>query len=167
MKRWYAVYSHAGAEAMAQGHLERQGFAAYLPRYRKTRRHARRTTEIQAPLFPRYLFVRFDIERSRWRSINGTYGVCNLVCMGTRPSPVPRGVVADIRTRENANGVIELPPAPSFAAGEVVRVTAGPLAEQTGVFDGMDDRQRVVLLLNMLGREMKVPLQRDTVAAYA
>jgi transcriptional antiterminator RfaH len=167
MMRWYVVHTQSGAEAMAQGHLERQGFEAYLPRYRKTRRHARRTTEIRAPLFPRYLFVRFDIARTRWRSINGTYGVDQLVCMGVRPSPAPRGVVADIKARENAAGVIELPAQPAFHEGEVLRVTAGPLADQTGVFACMDEQQRVVLLLTMLGREMEVPVRRDAIAAYA
>ena len=167
MNAWYVVHTHAGAEAMAQGHLERQGFETYLPRYRKTCRHARRTTEVRAPLFPRYLFVRFDIKRTRWRSINGTYGVNYLICMGPRPSPVPHGVVGDLRERENENGVIELPPQPDFEQGDVLRVTAGPLAEQTGFFDCMDDRQRVVILLNMLGREMRVPVRRDAIAAYA
>ncbi len=167
MPRWHVVHTRAGAELLAQGHLDRQGFETYLPRYLKTRRHARRTTRLPAPLFPRYLFVRFDPDSAPWRSINGTHGVSHLVCMGNRPSAVPRGVVADIRARESEEGFVEVHDPIGFESGEVVRVTEGPLAQQSGIFQGSDDDRRVVILLSMLGREMKVTLDRDAVAAFA
>ena len=69
---WYAVHTHAGAESRAVWHLERQGFAAYLPQYSKRRRHARRTEWVRAPLFPRYLFVWVDIAKQRWQAIQST-----------------------------------------------------------------------------------------------
>lgn len=167
MDRWYVVHTRAGAELLAQGHLERQGFTTYMPRYLKTRRHARRTSQAPAPLFPRYLFVRFDATKAPWRSINGTHGVSHLVCMGNRPSAVPRGVVSEIRARESVDGLVDVTEPLGFESGDVVRVTGGPLAQQTGVFHGRDDNQRVVVLLSMLGREMKVALDREAVAAFA
>lgn len=57
---WYAVYTQAGKERFALQNLANQGFEAYLPSYRKRRRHARRVDTVLAPLFPRYLFVRMD-----------------------------------------------------------------------------------------------------------
>ena len=46
------------------------------------------------PIFPRYLFVVLDLDRDRWRSVNGTFGVARLVMMaGDRPQPAPHGVV--------------------------------------------------------------------------
>jgi len=62
--RWYVVQTHSQAEAKACGHLQRQGFEIYLPKYLKRRRHARRTETVIAPLFPRYLFVAVDMTRS-------------------------------------------------------------------------------------------------------
>jgi transcriptional antiterminator RfaH len=167
MQRWYVVHTRAGAELLAQGHLERQGFASYLPRYLKTRRHARRTTQLPAPLFPRYLFVRFDIGDAPWRSINGTHGVSHLVCMGNCPSAVPRGVVSELRTRETEDGLVGVHEPLGLESGDVVCVTGGPLAQQTGVFQNIDADRRVVILLSMLGREMKVTLGREAVAAFA
>lgn len=167
MQRWYVVHTRAGAELLAQGHLERQGFATYMPRYLKTRRHARRTSQVPAPLFPRYLFVRFDAANAPWRSINGTHGVSHLVCMGTRPSAVPRGVVSEIRARESEDGFVGIQEPVGFESGDVVQVTGGPLAQQTGVFQNINDDHRVVILLSMLGREMKVTLGREAVAAFA
>lgn len=166
MKRWYAVYTKTAAESLAEGHLQRQGFETYLPRYRKERRHARRITQAKAPLFPSYLFVALDLECDRWKSVNGTHGVRYLVAMGDRPSAVPEGVVEAIRARENTENLIDLPPQPPFENGEVVRVTSGALLDQTGIFQCMDDRQRVIVLLDLLGRELSVPLRRDAVSAF-
>ncbi len=171
MKPWYVVHTQAGREKFAAGHLDRQGFTTYLPLCRRHRRHARRTTVIRAPLFPRYLFVQADLARDRWQSINGTHGVHHLVCMGDRPSPVPDGVVEAIRARETAEGVIELAPDPlfgqTFDKGEAVKITAGPLAEQAGLFDGLDAQARVIVLLDMLGRRVGVPVRADAIARFA
>lgn len=86
--------------------------------------------------------------------------------MGDRPSAAPEGVVEAIRAHETDEKLIDLPPQPPFEDGEVVRVTGGPLLDQTGIFQCVDDRQRVVVLLDILGRELTVPLRRDAVAAF-
>ncbi len=71
----YVVQTQPHCENKAMIHLARQGFGAYLPRYLKRRRHARRIEIVPAPLFPRYLFVEIDIGAQRWRSIYSTVGV--------------------------------------------------------------------------------------------
>src|ERR1041385_5933087 len=86
--QWYVVQTQANAENKAVAHLSRQGYATYLPRYLKRRRHARRVDVVAAPLFPRYLFVEFDMGVQRWRSIYSTIGVSRLVCNGEFPAPV-------------------------------------------------------------------------------
>ena len=87
MTPWFVVYTHAGAEETASGHLQRQGYQVYLPHLVKRRRHARHTDFVRAPLFPRYLFVSWDQLRERWRPILSTVGVCNLLRQG-RLTPV-------------------------------------------------------------------------------
>ena len=105
---WYAVHTHAGAEATAVLHLERQGFSAYLPRYQKRRRHARKTEMVLAPLFPRYLFVWVDIAKQRWQAIHSTVGVRYLICGDTGPLQVPEEIVEELRQREDDKGLIDL-----------------------------------------------------------
>ena len=61
MAEWYVAQTHPNAEEKAFSHLERQGFRAYLPRYRKSRRHARKVELIRAPLFPGYPVLRSSI----------------------------------------------------------------------------------------------------------
>jgi transcriptional antiterminator RfaH len=165
MKRWYVVETQPRAEAKALWHLQRQGYTAYLPRYRKLRRHARRTDEVRAPLFPRYLFVEFDMARSAWHAIRSTIGIVRLVCQGEKPAPVPDGVVDGLRTREDANGLV--PIEPRFRRGEAVRIVAGALADQIGLFECASDDRRVVLLLELLGRRVEVAVPMDAVASAA
>ncbi|MCW8951580.1 MAG: transcriptional activator RfaH, partial [Rhodospirillales bacterium] len=147
MTNWYAVYTQPMKEMIAAQNLIRQGFEPFLPRFRKTRRHARKIEEFLAPLFPRYLFVRMDPKQQRWRSINGTIGVSFLLCNGNDPIPVPESVISAIQEREE-DGVIALD-APSFSEGQKIRVLDGPFAEMEGLFERSDEGRRVHLLLNL------------------
>jgi len=163
--RWYVVQTHAHAEGKAAAHLARQGFEAYLPRYLKRRRHARRIETVAAPLFPRYLFVTVDMVCQRWRAIHSTIGVTRLVCNGDDPVPVADDVIATLRGREDGQGFVTLRQLPRFALGEKVRVLDGVFADCLGLFDGMKDSDRVAVLLDLLGRKVRVVLNEFSVAA--
>lgn len=164
--RWYVVHTHARGEVLARENLERQGFTTLLPRYMKRRRHARKTDWVKAPLFPRYIFVAIDVARARWRSIASTVGVSHLICQGERPLPIPDDVIAEIRARMQSDGLIDIEEPAPFAEGDVVRMTGGAFADQTGLFKRMTDDERVVLLLDMLGRKLEVRLPMAQVAAW-
>src|SRR4051812_39404495 len=70
-RRWYVVKSQPRRELFAAEQMQNQGFAVFLPKLVRTLRHARRVSTGFGALFPNYLFVDLDIERERWRSING------------------------------------------------------------------------------------------------
>jgi transcriptional antiterminator RfaH len=163
-KSWYIVRTHARAEAKAAVNLERQGFPIYLPRYLKRRRHARRVEIVSAPLFPRYLFVAIDIASQRWRSIQSTFGVAQLVCSGDDPSTVSAAVIDELRKREDEKGYVQLGRR-GFAQGEKIRVVDGVFSACLGLFEGMTDNERVTVLLDLLGRKVRVIMDLDAVAA--
>ena len=165
MNRWYVVNTQPQKEDRACVHLLRQGFSVYLPRWRKRRSHARRVEWVPAPLFPRYLFVGFDIEITRWRAIQSTIGVSHLVCNGGLPLPMPEGIVEDIRARAAENGLIEIKPA--FRKGQAVIVGEGPFLDQTGLFECMNDDERVTILLDLLGRAVRVKVPAHSIRAAA
>jgi transcriptional antiterminator RfaH len=75
----------------AQTQLVAQGFHTFLPRFRKTVRHARKLMTVNASFFNRYLFVALDLGRDQWRSVNGTFGVTSIITDGAFPIPVPQG----------------------------------------------------------------------------
>jgi transcriptional antiterminator RfaH len=162
--RWYVVQTQPHAESKAAEHLIRQGFGAYLPRYHKRRRHARRVELIAAPLFPRYLFVAVDLETQRWRAIHSTSGVSRLVCNGDEPAPVPPDVVPALQQREDA-GFVKLERRPQFVPGERVRVVDGIFTDTLGLFEGMADRDRVAILLDLLGRKVRILLDEGAITA--
>ena len=163
--RWYVVQTQPNAENKAVAHLGRQGFATYLPRYLKRRRHARRVDVVAAPLFPRYLFVEIDVAVQRWRSIYSTVGVSRLISNGDCPVPVPEQVVAVLRQREDAAGFVKLDHRPLFRAGDKIRVLDGVFTDCLGLYDGMPDRDRVAVLLDLLGRKVRVLMDAEGVAA--
>jgi transcriptional antiterminator RfaH len=163
--RWFVAHTHPHAEGKATAHLNRQGFEIYFPRYLKRRRHARRIETVAAPLFPRYLFVAIDLTAQRWRSIYSTVGVSRLVSNGDDPTPVPDGIVEALKTREGGNGFIKLDSRPSFRAGDKIRVLDGAFTSCLGLFEGMAERERIAILLDLLGRKVRVVLDADLVAA--
>jgi transcriptional antiterminator RfaH len=163
--RWYVVQTQPNAETKAVAHLQRQGFETYLPRFLKRRRHARRIEIVKAPLFPRYLFLRIDLHSQRWRCIQSTVGVSRLVCSGEEPGAVSDNVVAGLRAREGADGLVRLEPQRRFAKGETVRVIDGALASCLGLYEGMADGDRVKVLLDLLGRKVRVVIDDLSIAA--
>jgi transcriptional antiterminator RfaH len=163
--RWYVVQTQVNGELKAAQNLRRQGYEIYLPRYQKRRRHARKIDFVAKPLFPRYLFVAIDMATQRWRSIQSTFGVARLVSNGDEPATVPEGIVSALKAREDEKGLITLESKPAFAPGDKVRVLAGAFLDSAGLFNGMADHDRVSILLDMLGRKVRVCLDADMVTA--
>ena len=153
------------AENKAAVHLGRQGFVTYLPRYFKRRRHARRVEVVSAPLFPRYLFVQIDIAVQRWRSIYSTVGVSQLVGHSDTPTPVSEQVVTTLKSREDAAGNIHLDHKPVFRVGDKIHVLDGVFADCLGLYEGMKDSDRVAILLDLLGRKVRVVVDVASVTA--
>lgn len=118
-------------------------------------------------LFPRYLFVRMDVEAMRWRSILSTVGVMQLVCRGSDPCPVPDAAIAEIRRREDAAGYVALSPASSPHPGGQMQVTEGAFADCIGLVEALTDQQRVTLLIHMMGWPIRVTLGAESVRAHA
>jgi transcriptional antiterminator RfaH len=162
--RWYVARTQVHAENKAAAHLVRQGFQIYLPRHLKRRRHARRVDTVAAPLFPGYLFVAFDIAVQRWRSILSTVGVSGLIFNGDGPAAIATSVIDGLRSNED-NGFIRLPAKPSYMPGDKVRVEEGVFRSSFGLFDGMTSEERIVVLLDLLGRKVRVTLDAEFVSA--
>ncbi len=169
---WYAVMTRPNEEEKAVFNLRRQGFEVYLPRYWRLRKHARQTSRVARPLFPRYLFVCLDVARQPWRSVNSTFGVSALVCQGERPARLPRGLVETLRAREDDEGYIELEAGdgaaqPRFRQGDRVEVTNGAFADCMGLYEGLAGKDRVAILLDLLCRKVRVILDQSAVRATA
>ena len=141
--RWYVVQTQANAENKAVAHLGRLGFATYLPRYLKRRRHARRVDTVAAPLFPRYLFAEIDMGVQRWRSIGSTVGVSRLVKSGRLAGARSRRRDQRAQAPRKHVRFVQLDQHSKFKAGDHVRVVEGAFCDCLGIYDGMSDHERV------------------------
>jgi transcriptional antiterminator RfaH len=165
MMQWFAVHTQPRLELWARTNLWERGFEVYLPQCAKRRRHARRVDTITVPLFPRYLFVHADMSKGDRRRIDTAHGVAYTVAFGDRPAALADAVIAEIRDREGADGLVRLDPTLGLKPGGAVRITEGALADQTGLFDGASDGSRVAVLLTILGRSVRVKIGADRIVA--
>lgn len=167
MMQWCVAQTQPLRESLAEQQLRQQGFDVYLPRIQKKRRHARREEVVKAPLFPRYLFVGVDSDADPWRSINGTWGVSHLLMWDDRtPAYVSQDVIDAIKSREGEGGTVSLDTLCLFEKGDRLRVLEGALQDQAGTFDSLDDKGRAQLLVNFLGKDVKVALPVDALEAF-
>ena len=165
MNRWYVVNTKSREESKAFFNLSRQGFNAYLPKYKKTSRHARKTNVVLAPLFPKYLFVEFDMDMKNWSCINSTLGVKELIKFGPVPTPVPLGLIDDIRAKEDKQGAVLLNRRLEFKKGDQITIVSGALSNHIGIFESQNDEARVIILMNLLGRGVRVQLPSSSISA--
>jgi transcriptional antiterminator RfaH len=160
-ERWYVVRTQPHREHQAALQLNNQAYRVFLPRFLKSRRHARKFETVSAPLFPRYMFIILDLTRDRWRSVNGTYGVDRLLMRAGEPEPVPRDLVEQLMRAAEADSVVRF--SRDLKDGKTIRVEAGPFAELVGRLEHLDDSGRVRVLLNLLGGTVPVLLPESYV----
>lgn len=162
-ERWYVARSLPRQEARAEFQLLRQGFPVFLPRATKTVRHARKLRTVKSPVFPSYMFVVLDIDRDRWRSVNGTSGVASLIMQGETPQPVPGGVVENLLRLTDEDGIVRFDC--NLRQGQPVRVVAGPFANAIGTLERLDANGRVRVLLDIMKGQVPTYLDRSTLEA--
>jgi transcriptional antiterminator RfaH len=157
MSYWACARLEPHRERLALHCLGLAGFETYLPRLREWRRSHGRKIETRLPLFPGYAF--FVVE-AQWHAARWSVGVLGLIMDGLRPARVPDGVISEIRARERG-GLVELPKPSGPKPGDRVRVLAGPLQGQLGLFAGQRPHERVLVLLTLLGGQQRVELPKD------
>ena len=161
MSVWCVVNTLPGQEVRAEENLLRQGFRAWLPAIRKIRRHARRVDTVRAPLFPGYLFVQLDLDSEVWSPINSTYGVRRLLAQDSRPEILHEHFVADLRNAVSEDGTCALPPeCAGLRPGARVRVAWGPFADSVATILELAPKERVLMLLDLLGSKVKITISR-------
>ena len=155
---WYALRIQSRLASVASTTLRGKGYEEFLPLYRSRRRWSDRIKEIQLPLFPGYLFCRFDVG-DRLMPILTTPGVVGIVGAGKTPAPVDLDEIEAVRAILRS-GLAALP-WPSLAVGSQVYIERGPLAGLEGIITSTDKVYRLIVSVSLLQRSVAVEIDRE------
>jgi transcriptional antiterminator RfaH len=160
--RWYVIQAKPHQERQAELHLRQLSVETFLPLLKHNKRIRRHVKTVVEPLFPRYLFARFDIN-DRYRAVNFARGVLKIVEFDLKPAEVSESVIEAIR--EQLEGGYVTPKPEHFQKGQIVQIKGGPLTGLEAVFiREMTEQHRVLLLLNTLGLHAKLTMDIDQVS---
>jgi transcriptional antiterminator RfaH len=161
-RAWIAVNTNPHRERIVPEHLHRQALTAYCPTIRKRRSHARRVEMVLRPLFPGYLFVQANASL-KWRPILTTHGVRAVVRAGEDLSFIDDALIAGLKARE-VDGAVVRPPSP-YRVGQEVRIAGGPFDGLIATILELDEKDRLLVLLDVIHRGIKVKLSGDMVTS--
>jgi transcriptional antiterminator RfaH len=156
---WFLVYTKPRQEKCALQNLEQQGYSCYLPLLSKEKLSQGALALSEEPLFPRYLFIKLaqDFMAKSWSPISSTRGVSRLVRFGAEPARVDDALVETLRAHE-ASVLNE--PVRLHKVGERVQLTQGPFSGIEGIYQMADGDRRVMVLIELLSKEVVVVANR-------
>lgn len=159
---WFCVKAKPRQEAVAVRNLRALGpVELVFPRVRRTRRGHEKNREVVEPLFPGYLFLRYDAAELNG-SVRSTRGVLHLVAKNGLPVTVDQKVIDEL---------LALGPDAILSAldeelqiGAKVRIVRGIFAGSEGeVLRLATPEKRIAVLLSLLGSDQPVELSSEDV----
>jgi transcription antitermination factor NusG len=152
---WYAIYTRPSHEKRVAEHCALREIECYLPSYRTTSRWKnRRKVELELPLFPCYVFVRFQwCQHVRVLEVPS---VVSIVSNGREPLPLDHSEIVSLRAGLD---LCQAEPHQYLNIGERARIKHGPLAGFEGVVVRKNNGLRVVLTLQQIMKSVAVEIE--------
>ena len=153
-KEWFILQLKANSHHQAAKNLKQQGFDTFLPLHDATSRKASRFISNSQPLFPGYMFVKFDKTESGWQKINNTFGVSRLITFNSILKSIPNSFITNLMKRYDLSG--NLLPMEKFKNGDQVKVLKGPFANFIATVETYENDQRIWILMDLMGRKARI-----------
>lgn len=160
---WYALRVKARHENFVAASLRNRGYVAFLPQYTSTRRWSDRIRELEQPLFPGYLFCRFEYNHRL--PVLTTPGVMNVVGLGRLPHPVDDGEMAALQSVVKSGLLLQ--PWPFLKVGQRVTIQDGPLRNVEGIVTALRDSHQLIVSITLLQRSVAVSIERSWIRPNA
>jgi len=155
---WYVVRTKPNDEERVRGNLINQDIESFLPLLEDQQYSNGRLFQRIRPLFPSYLFARFELGLHYYK-VKWTRGVNKILGGEGGPIPISDGVIQVIKNRAGENNIVKLED--EFKEGDLVQVTSGPLKDLTGIFKKkMSAKGRVKILLSLIGVDVPVQISK-------
>ena len=161
--KWYAVRVKSRSEKLVATMAHQRGFEEFLPVYECRRRWSDRMKSVEMPLFPGYLFCRFDPEHRL--PLLTIPGVLHIVGLGRVPIPCDDTEIAALQAASSSG--LQAEPWPYLKVGERLRLDCGPLAGVEGLLIEIRKSYRLVLSVTLLNRSVAVEIDRDWASPLA
>ena len=158
-KEWFILQFKPNAHHQAAKNLIRQGFEIFLPLHDTTSRKLSRFVNTSKPLFPGYMFIKFDKAESKWHKINNTYGVSRLITTNSLLKSIPSKFVDSLMKRFDLSG--KLLPSQKLKEGDQVTVLKGPFANFIATVEKYEADHRIYILMDLMGRKTKIQAPSD------
>jgi len=152
---WYALQVRTRKEAYVASQIQGQGFECLLPTYKSIRKWSDRVKELEQPLFPGYLFCRFDFQNRR--SVITTPGVLQIVGFGRTATPVADEEIRGLQLAASSD--MPKQPWPYLEIGQRVQVIYGTLTGLEGILVNVKGNHRVVLSVTLLQRSVAMEVE--------
>ena len=158
-KAWFILQFKSNSHHLAIKNLTRQGFEIFLPLHDSTSRKLSRFINTSRPLFPGYMFVKFDRAESKWHKINNTYGVSRLITFSSILKSIPTTFVDSLMRRYDSSG--KLIPVKKLKKDDQVKILRGPFANFIATVEKYESDQRICILLELMNRKTKIQTPSD------
>lgn len=157
--RWYALQVRTRWEFSASSLLRGKGFETFLPTYLSKRQSSGRPKQTALPLFPGYVFCRFDAQKRL--PILITPGVISVVGSGKIPLPLDDSEIAAIQTV--AQSGLPAQPWPYLEIGERVRIEDHAFLGLEGILLSFRGTHRLIVSVSLLRRSVALQIDRSLV----
>ncbi|MBK1877933.1 transcription termination/antitermination protein NusG [Pelagicoccus mobilis] len=160
---WYCIHTKPQKELSLASYLgDVLGLEVYYPRFRTKKVTRRVKRMVVQPLFPRYLFCRFNLAE-HFRSVQFARNSLGPVHCGNSPVAVCSATIE--RMKEEFGEVLsESPTDTGFCSGDCIRILDGPMQGVTGtVLKNLGAGERVEVLLDFLNCDTRVNIATSRV----
>ena len=157
-KSWIVARNKPNQDKIALINLERQNFEFFQPTFKTMSRVQNKFKEIIKPVFPGYIFVAINLEEKNWHKINNTRGISSIIVFGNEIPLIHCELIKELQHRFSLNSSPKA--VDPFEIGMNAEITNGPFAQLIGKIDEIDADQRIWILLDILGNQTRVSINR-------
>lgn len=158
---WFALRVRSRFEATAKNILLGKEFETFFPSYESRSYWSDRVKSVERPLFPGYVFCRFDPHN--WLPVMKTPGVLEVVSFGGKPAQIDNNEIEALRLLMKSS--VPLFPRAFLRVGQRVSIVRGPLAGLEGVLERFDNNCRIVVSVSLLQRSVAAQIDAEWVSA--
>ncbi|OOE85221.1 transcriptional activator RfaH [Salinivibrio sp. PR6] len=164
MKHWYLLYCKRAEQQRAEQNLKRQGVDCYYPTVTVEKLRRGKCQQVEEPLFPNYVFARFDPDLVQYTSVRSTRGVVDFVRQGAYPVKVDLALIQQLMTMEDCDEQRDAL-YQGFKPGQSVMIEQGQFAGTEAIFKEKDGEKRCILLINILSKQTELCINNSDISA--